>query len=136
MTTDYFFAPPADGDYLILFSIKVVAAFLVALAAWIISRRTEYAATRKRARSLRSIMLWLAIPGALYLVAREENVGLFELRVWMWLILLVASLRFVRWLLELRSLEADKVDEQQRRRKRGYLNQRRRAKPKPKRRRR
>lgn len=120
----YFFAPPEDGAYLGILVGAFVLFALASLAAWVMSGRAEYAASRRRARQLRSIALWAGIPGILYLLARQHDASFLELRIWLWLILAVFAGRLLLWSLRFRELAADKVDERQARRKKDYFKPR------------
>ena len=132
--SSYFFASPDDGPYLTALAVGFAALFLVGLGAWAVSRRAHFGAVRKRARQLRSIAFWAAIPGALYIQARHRDISGLELRIWLYVILTVFAVRLLIWALRLRAVATEKVDERAAKRKRNYFQPRKRPKPRRKRR--
>lgn len=132
----YLFTPPQNGEYLGALVVLVVVVFMVALIAWVVAARSGYAVVRRRARKLRAICLGFAALGVIYLVARYRHVGVLELRVWLYLLLVVLATRLTGWVLTLKSLTHDKVEENQRKRKNIYFKKQRRQRPAKRRRRR
>ncbi len=131
--TSYVFAVPQNGRFagwLLGFLIVVVIA---TIAAHVISRRGNYVVVRRRARELRSICLGLVVPAVAYAVARAERWDVLSWRLWMYALLAVFVARLVPWLLRVRRLSSDQVEERQRRRKESYF---RTSKRRPNRRRR
>lgn len=118
--TDYLLAAPAEGPYLVGFAVLAGIALLVAIGASVSARRAGFLAVRRRSRQLRSICLWLAIPGGLYVAARYAQVDFFDRRIWLYLIVIVFLVRLLLWVLRLRAVSVEKVDERERYRKQLY----------------
>jgi hypothetical protein len=122
--TTYLFSAPVNGSRAWIFSVCVILAALIAVAAEIVVRRSGYIVVRRRARALRSIALFVALCGAAYLAARALKVDFFNWRIWMYLIFVVTFVRGAGWVLSLRSLAHDKVVETQARQKQSYFRKR------------
>lgn len=135
--TAYLFGDPANGSKLILLSLFFAVCWLIGLGAWVAVSRLRLLAHRRRARTLRSIMLWSAIPGALYLQARYFDVPFLQLRFWFVLIGLIWLARLIPWAISLKRMESEIVDEREKTRKQAYFKRAAagQRKPKPKRRR-
>ena len=125
----YLFAEPANGPYLTVLAAGLAVLFLLGLAAWMVARRSSYAAVRRRARQFRAIAFWAAVPGALYVQVRYRHIEFVDLRIWLVVIGGVFAVRLGAWILGLRRLGTDKVDERQNRRRQSYFRRSRRRTP-------
>jgi hypothetical protein len=133
--SDYFLTVPPAGPYRIWLIVLTAAFAAVAFAAGSVAKRTGYSAIKRRARSLRVITGGLAIVVTLHLLARAAQLDVISWRLWPYLFGLYFLGRLAWWLVGLRSLQHDKVDELNRNRKQLYFNKSRRKPAKRRRRR-
>lgn len=134
--TAYFFQAPVNGRYLTGLACFFALLFVVALVAHLVGKRAGLRSVRRRFFRLRSIMLVTAILGSLYLFCRFQQVSFLNLRIWLWLILVGFGVSLVWWLLRLRTLTVDAVEERTQRRRRSYFQRGRKRRPAKRRRRR
>ena len=117
----YLFSDPLNGQYLIALPIIAGLAALTALGSALAIRRAGFVATRRRARRLRNLTIGVALVSAVLAAVRYAEADYLGWRIWMYLLLGYFVVRLVSWALSLRSLEMDKVEEQQARRRQSYF---------------
>ncbi len=117
----YLFSPPVNGPRLSLLTAVFVGMLVLGLLAWLAVHRFGLAAQRRRVRGLRSIMLGAALPGLGYVACRYVGLTFLNWRVWYILILAIWLTRLAFWVLSLRNLSHDIVDEKQARRQQTYF---------------
>lgn len=123
--SSYLFSTPQNGPYLTTLAGVFGLLFTLGVIVWLVARRSGLQAVRRRLLRLRSLTLWTGGLGGLYVVGRYEQAQFLTLRIWLVTLLLIAGWLFLLWLISLRSLGHDKVEERQRRRKQTYFQPRR-----------
>lgn len=136
MIAEYLFSVPEGGRYQPWLIVTAVVATVLWLATVPVARRHGFAAVRRRARRLGRIMLTIALIIAVSLLARMGEVPVVSWRLWLLLGLSAAGVALVGWLLGLRDLTHDQVEERRRQREQFYRKPRRSGRRKGKRRRR
>lgn len=117
----YLFSAPQNGSLLPWLAIFFGACLLAGCAAWLMVARSGLRPRRRRYRKLRNNLFITAILGGLYVGARYGNVGFFNLRFFLLMILLAFAIRMLWWILSYRTLSGEIVDEKQALRKQAYF---------------
>lgn len=120
MLADYLFTIPESGAYQPWLIVLAAVAVLVWIASTPIGRRSGFAAVRRRARRLGRIMAVLGLTIGISLAARLGDLPVVSWRIWLIIGLFGIGIAFGWWLLGLRDLTHDKVEERHRQREQFY----------------
>lgn len=131
---EYLLTVPPNGPYQVWLYVVAGAALVAAVVARQVATRTGSGAVRRRARRLSAITCQLAVLIGLSLTARALALPVVSWRLWLVIGGVILLGRLSWWLLGLRSLPHDRVDERNRHRKELYFSSRRKRPPKRKRR--
>lgn len=123
--SEYLLTIPPSGPYEVWLYVMAGGALMIALVARQVASRTGSVAVRRQGRRLAGITSQLAVLIGLSLAARALALPVASWRLWLVLGGMMLLGRLGWWLLGLRSLPHDRVDERTRNRKELYFSPRR-----------